>query len=102
MFIGDGAKMVRDAFALAKEKSPCIIFIDEIDSIGAPAAAPLPATGALQGLAVACASACTVPGSCWRLLRLAAANCCPSAAHLRLPPCPRSAPVQAQRGATAR
>lgn len=35
MFIGDGAKMVRDAFALAKEKQPCIIFIDEIDSIGA-------------------------------------------------------------------
>ncbi|CAG9462274.1 unnamed protein product [Pedinophyceae sp. YPF-701] len=34
MFIGDGSKMVRDAFALAKEKSPCIIFIDEIDSIG--------------------------------------------------------------------
>jgi 26S proteasome regulatory subunit T5 len=34
MFIGDGAKMVRDAFALAKEKSPCIIFIDEIDAVG--------------------------------------------------------------------
>lgn len=34
MYIGDGAKMVRDAFALAKEKSPTIIFIDEIDSIG--------------------------------------------------------------------
>lgn len=34
MFIGDGAKMVRDAFALAKEKQPCIIFIDEIDAIG--------------------------------------------------------------------
>ncbi len=30
MFIGDGAKMVRDAFALAKEKAPCIIFIDEV------------------------------------------------------------------------
>lgn len=34
MFIGDGAKMVRDAFALAREKSPSIIFIDEIDAIG--------------------------------------------------------------------
>lgn len=34
MFIGDGAKLVRDAFALAKEKTPAIIFIDEIDAIG--------------------------------------------------------------------
>ncbi|GBO41033.1 26S proteasome regulatory subunit 6A, partial [Araneus ventricosus] len=35
MFIGDGAKLVRDAFALAKEKAPAIIFIDELDAIGA-------------------------------------------------------------------
>lgn len=34
MFIGDGAKLIRDAFALAKEKSPAIIFIDELDAIG--------------------------------------------------------------------
>ncbi len=34
MYIGDGAKMVRDAFALAKEKAPTIIFIDELDAIG--------------------------------------------------------------------
>ncbi|KAI8793331.1 26S protease regulatory subunit 6A-B [Biomphalaria glabrata] len=34
MFIGDGAKLVRDAFALAKEKQPAIIFIDELDAIG--------------------------------------------------------------------
>jgi len=34
MFIGDGAKIVRDAFELAKEKAPTIIFIDELDAIG--------------------------------------------------------------------
>jgi 26S proteasome regulatory subunit T5 len=34
MFIGDGAKMVRDAFELAKKKGPSIIFIDELDAIG--------------------------------------------------------------------
>ena len=33
-YIGDGAKMVRDAFALAREKAPTIIFIDEIDAVG--------------------------------------------------------------------
>jgi len=34
MFIGDGAKLVRDAFALAREKAPAIIFIDELDAVG--------------------------------------------------------------------
>lgn len=34
MFIGDGARLVRDAFELAKEKAPAIIFIDELDAIG--------------------------------------------------------------------
>lgn len=34
MFIGDGAKLVRDAFALARDKAPAIIFIDELDAIG--------------------------------------------------------------------
>lgn len=34
MFIGDGAKIVRDAFDLAREKAPTIIFIDELDAIG--------------------------------------------------------------------
>jgi 26S proteasome regulatory subunit T5 len=34
MFIGDGAKIVRDAFALAKEKKPAVIFIDELDAVG--------------------------------------------------------------------
>ena len=34
MYIGDGAKIVRDAFALAKEKGNTIIFIDELDAVG--------------------------------------------------------------------
>lgn len=34
LFVGQGARRVRDLFARAKEKTPCIIFIDEIDSVG--------------------------------------------------------------------
>jgi 26S proteasome regulatory subunit T5 len=34
MYIGDGARIVRDAFDLARAKAPCIIFIDELDAVG--------------------------------------------------------------------
>ena len=34
MFVGIGASKVRDLFSQAKEKAPCIVFIDEIDAIG--------------------------------------------------------------------
>ncbi len=34
MFVGMGASRIRDLFKQAKEKAPCIVFIDEIDTIG--------------------------------------------------------------------
>jgi len=34
MYIGDGAKIIRDAFEIAKNKSPAIVFIDELDAVG--------------------------------------------------------------------
>ena len=44
MFVGMGASKVRDLFKQAKEKAPCIVFIDEIDAIGKNVMARLGAT----------------------------------------------------------
>lgn len=34
ILVGQGARRIRDLFATAKSKSPCVVFIDEIDSVG--------------------------------------------------------------------
>ena len=34
MFVGLGARRIREMFATARKKAPCIIFIDEIDAVG--------------------------------------------------------------------
>jgi cell division protease FtsH len=41
MFVGVGAARIRDVFNKAKEKAPCIIFIDEIDAIGKARGGPM-------------------------------------------------------------
>ena len=37
MFVGVGASRVRDLFEQAKKNAPCLVFIDELDAVGAPA-----------------------------------------------------------------
>lgn len=43
-YLGDGPKLVRELFKLAKEHAPSIVFIDEIDAVGTKRSAFLPAS----------------------------------------------------------
>ncbi|HEY4002507.1 MAG TPA: ATP-dependent zinc metalloprotease FtsH [Candidatus Xenobia bacterium] len=45
LFVGVGASRVRDLFEQAKQKAPCIVFIDELDALGKSRAAPGPMLG---------------------------------------------------------
>lgn len=49
MFVGVGASRVRDLFEQAKQNSPCIIFVDEIDAVGRKRANDLPGSGMETG-----------------------------------------------------
>ncbi len=41
LFVGRGASRIRDLFAEARKKAPCVVFIDELDAVGAFLAAQL-------------------------------------------------------------
>lgn len=36
LFVGRGAARIRDLFAEARKKAPCVVFIDELDAVGEP------------------------------------------------------------------
>ena len=36
LFVGRGASRIRDLFAEARKKAPCVVFIDELDAVGVP------------------------------------------------------------------
>merc|ERR1719506_1746795 len=84
MFIGDGAKIVRDAFALAREKSPAIIFIDEIDAIGMKRSSGSELSGVREVQLACCRPR---PGRRPRRCRARPHHCCRSRAASR--PAPR-------------
>jgi ATP-dependent metalloprotease len=47
MFVGVGAKRVRELFAAARKKAPAIVFIDELDAIGSKRSSKDQASGGL-------------------------------------------------------
>ena len=73
MFVGVGASLLRDLFEQAKQNSPCIIFMDEIDAVGRQRGA---------GLEAATTSASRPSTSCWwrwtASIRRAGSSCSPT------------------------